>query len=101
MSINISFDNITYIRYYSLDKLIKIQEYDDIISLCFHGKYNLDKLLKFPDKLRSLTCDGGCKATKLPEFPSGLVQLFCNIHGLLELPELPFNLRKLLMLEAE
>ena len=105
-------DNIPH-RYKSFDKILKLDNYNDIIYLdcsCnnLSGLSNLPKLLedlncsnnnlsslpKLPNSLKILWCNYN-KISDLPNLPSSLIELHCTNNNLFSLPELSNSLIKL------
>ena len=90
----------------TVDKVLSLENYDDIICMGFRlaepydhfngpeVKSSIKLPSKLPKKLKYLYYHN-CQIEKLPELPESLVELYCDDNNLSYLPKLPETLRVL------
>ena len=84
ISLKISIDNMI-----EMPKLPNNLEY---LACNFNKK--LKNILKLPEKLKRVNC-ANCNISELPELPDNLIQIDCDNNNIYILPKLPKNLEKL------
>ena len=87
MTITIKFNNNTVHNYNSIEEILKIDNYDDIIYI-YCAYENLSSLPKLPNSIHELWCSNN-NLSRLPELPNSLTKLCCSNNCLAILPELP------------
>ena len=71
MTITIKFNNNTVHNYNSIEEILKIDNYDDIIYI-YCAYENLSSLPKLPNSIHELWCSNN-NLSRLPELPNSLI----------------------------
>jgi len=90
MTITIKFNNNTVHNYNSIEEILKIDNYDDIIYI-YCAYENLSSLPKLPNSIHELWCSNN-NLSRLPELPNSLTKLCCSNNNIYRLPEFPKSL---------